>query len=203
MWEHCPGCTSEAKVAEAMYSGWIQEFSSEDVALEVDMVIQILYCICSIQFFAEIFSGIVNPLKILSLNFKGVGLMFINRSVLDLVKLIELTLKDHEITSRLRIQVDNIALELFNGINNFQEVLMSKEELEVFLINFFDDLFNRIKVSILIEELLQILMRVFLQPIYNIKQYLTIITSKKVYLRTQILLALLWRQPLEQEHPTS
>ena len=129
--------------------------------------------------------------------------MFINRSVLDLVKLIELTLKDHEITSRLRIQVDNIALELFNGINNFQEVLMSKEELEVFLINFFDDLFNRIKVSILIEELLQILMRVFLQPIYNIKQYLTIITSKKVYLRTQILLALLWRQPLEQEHPTS
>jgi len=89
--------------------------------------------------------------------------MFINRSVLDLVKLIELTLKDHEITSRLRIQVDNIALELFNSINNFQEVLMSKEELEVFLINFFDDLFNRIKVSILIEELLQILMRVFLQ----------------------------------------
>jgi len=61
-------------------------------------------------------------------------------------------------------------LELLQSINNFQEVLMSKEELEVFLIDFFNDLFNRIKVSILIEKLLQILMRVFLQPIYR-KEY--------------------------------
>jgi hypothetical protein len=65
------------------------------------MIVQILDCICSIQFLAEIFSGIVNPLKILPLDFKGVSLMLINRSVLDLIKLIELSLEDHEIATRL------------------------------------------------------------------------------------------------------
>jgi len=161
---------------------------------------QISYCICPIQLLAKVFSGIVNPLQILPLNFKGVGFMLINRSVLDLVKLVELSLEHHEITSRLRVQVHNIALELFQCINNLQEVLMCKEELEVFLTHSLDDLLNRIEVSILIEELLQISMRVVLESISQYNEYSTII-YQLIYVLTQIQLTHPQPQPLSQGHP--
>ena len=81
--------------------------------------------------------------------------MLIYRSILDLVKLIELSFKNHEISSWLWVQVNNIALKLFESVNNFEEVLMCKEKLEVFLVYFLNNLLHWIKVSILIEKCLQ------------------------------------------------
>ena len=117
MWEHHPGSTSEAEIAETMQSCWVQKFSLEYVSSKVDMIFQIRYCICSIQFLAEIFPGVVDPLKVLSFDFKRVSFMLIDRSVLDLVQLIELSLEDHEVTSWLGVKVNNIVLELFKSIN--------------------------------------------------------------------------------------
>ena len=91
--------------------------------------------------------------------------MFINRPILDLIELIELSFKHHKVPPSLRIKVDNIALKFLKSINNFQEVLIAKEKFEVFLIDLFDNFFNWIKVCILIKESLKTSLRVALDPI--------------------------------------
>ena len=51
--------------------------------------------------------------------------MLLDRSVLDFIKLIELSLENDEVTTSLRIKIDNLLLELFESINDLKEILVS------------------------------------------------------------------------------
>jgi len=66
--------------------------------------------------------------------------MLIDRSILNLIELIELSFENHEISSCLSIQINDVALEFLYSVNNFEEVLMAQEELEILLIDFLNDL---------------------------------------------------------------
>ena len=57
--------------------------------------------------------------------------MLINRSVLDLVHLVELSLEEDELLARVRFGVDHSLLVLLEGVDNLEEVALAHKELEV------------------------------------------------------------------------
>ena len=59
--------------------------------------------------------------------------MFPNRSILNLVHLVELFLEHNEVFSLWRLFVEHAILELFESVHNLQEVSLTQEELEIFL----------------------------------------------------------------------
>ena len=81
--------------------------------------------------------GSVQPSEVLALKFGREGIVLINRSVLDLVHLVELTLEKNELLARLRLGVDNTLLILLKSIDDLHEVTLSHKELEVLRITLF------------------------------------------------------------------
>jgi len=69
--------------------------------------------------------GVVKPFQVLSLDLEGESFMLLDRSVLDFIKLVELSLENDEVTTSLRIKIDNLLLELFESIYDLKEILVS------------------------------------------------------------------------------
>lgn len=90
--------------------------------------------------------------------------MLLDRSVLDFIKLIELSLKNDEVTTSLSIKINNLLLELFEGIYDLKEILVSEEESVIAFINFGDDLLNWEEECILIKVILEGNLVVFADP---------------------------------------
>lgn len=57
--------------------------------------------------------------------------MLVNRSALDLVHLVELTLEEDEFLALLRLSVHHTLLVLLKGIHNLHEIALAHEELKV------------------------------------------------------------------------
>jgi len=57
--------------------------------------------------------------------------VLIDRSVLDLIHLVELALEEDELLARLRLGVDDTLLVLLKSIDDFHEVALGHEEFEV------------------------------------------------------------------------
>ena len=90
--------------------------------------------------------------------------MLLDRSILDFIKLIELSLENDEVTTSLGIKIDNLLLELFESINDLKEILVCQEESVIAVINFGDDLLNWEEECILIKVILEGNLVVFANP---------------------------------------
>lgn len=89
--------------------------------------------------------------------------MLFNGSILNFIKLVELSFENDKISPSLGIKINNILLEFFEGINDLQEIFVLKEEWIVSLFDFRNDFFNREQKSILIKVFLERLVLEFLQ----------------------------------------
>ena len=90
--------------------------------------------------------------------------MLLDRSVLDFIKLIELSLENDEVTTSLSIKIDNLMLELFESIYDLKEILVSEEESVIAVFNFGDDILNWEEECILIKVILEGNLVVFANP---------------------------------------
>lgn len=70
--------------------------------------------------------------------------MLVDRAILNFIQLVELPLENHEVSSSLGVEVDNVLLEFLQSINDLEEVLVGQEEPVVSGLNLFDDCFNRV-----------------------------------------------------------
>ena len=75
--------------------------------------------------------GIVQPFQVLSFDVEGVEFVFVNAAASYLVKLVELSLKQDEVTSLGRVLIEHALLEFLKGVNDLEEVAMAKEEIVV------------------------------------------------------------------------
>ena len=90
--------------------------------------------------------------------------MLLDRSVLDFIKLVELSLENDEVTTSLRIKINNLMLELFKGIHDLKEILLSQEELVIALTDFANDLLDWEEQCILIKIILEGNLVIFTNP---------------------------------------
>jgi hypothetical protein len=81
--------------------------------------------------------------------------VLVEGSVLNFIKLVQLSLKDDEIFTCLRVKIQNFILHHLKGICNFQEVLLGEEEVEISLHYFLLELIKRDHNSVLLKVLLQ------------------------------------------------
>ena len=65
--------------------------------------------------------------------------MFIDRSVLNLIHLVKFSLEQGEVLSLRSFSVDHAFLEFLEGINYFEEIGLTQEEVKVFLANFVEN----------------------------------------------------------------
>ena len=81
--------------------------------------------------------------------------MLLECSVLYLVHLVKLPLKDYEIFSCLRINVEKFILDRLEGICYLKEVLLGEEELKISVKNLLLKLIKGDHNSVLLEVLLE------------------------------------------------
>ena len=74
---------------------------------------------------------VIKPLQIPSLYAYRVLLVLVDRSILHFVHLVELSLKQDEVLSSLRLRVHQSRLELLEGVDDLKEITLSQEELEI------------------------------------------------------------------------
>ena len=89
--------------------------------------------------------------------------MFPNWSVTNFIHLIELSLEEYEITAGLWLFVNQTSFKLFKSVNDFEEIAMVKEEVEVFTFRLLYNSFNWDKQSFLIKVLFEIIRSISLK----------------------------------------
>jgi hypothetical protein len=125
LWEESISHAGETEVAKSVNLLWVHHFSFEYLTFKGSMGFKIFDGACTVHFLGEILIGVVKPFQILSLDLEGESFMLLDRSVLDFIKLVELSLENDEVTTSLRIKIDNLLLELFESINDLKEILVS------------------------------------------------------------------------------
>lgn len=75
--------------------------------------------------------GLVKPPEVLALKSQGERVVLNNRSVLDLVHLVELAFEKNEVLARVRLGVHHALLVLLKGVDHLEEVALVHEELKV------------------------------------------------------------------------
>ena len=109
---------SNTEVSETVKFLWVHGLSSENLSFKVSMSIKIFKCVGSVHFLREILLSVPKPFKVLSFNLEREGLMLLHRSILNFIKLIKLSFENDEVSSSLRIKINNILLEFFEGIDD-------------------------------------------------------------------------------------
>lgn len=155
MWEESISHTSETEVAKSMNFLRVHHFSLEYLTLEGSVLLKIFDGACTVHFLGEILIGVIKPFQVLSLDLEGESFMLLDRSVLDFIKLVELSLENDEVTTSLRIKINNLMLELFKGIHDLKEILLREEELIIALTDFANDLLDWEEQCILIKIILE------------------------------------------------
>jgi hypothetical protein len=85
--------------------------------------------------------------------------------VTHFVHLVELTFENDKVTTFLGFSIDHTCLELLEGIDNFKEVSVIKEEAEVFRLTLLNDSIDWEKQGVLVKVVLQVGSGVCLQSI--------------------------------------
>jgi len=155
LWEESISHAGETEVAKSVNFLWVHHFSLKDLTFERRMGLEIFDGACTVHFLGEILIGVVEPFQVLSLDLEGESFMLLDRSVLDFIKLIELSLENNEVTTSLRIKINNLLLELFESIYDLKEILVCEEESIIAFINFLDDLLDWEEECILIKVILE------------------------------------------------
>lgn len=81
--------------------------------------------------------------------------MLIDRSVLDLIHLVELALEEDELLAGLRLGVDDTLLVLLKSIDDFHEVALGHKEFEVLGLALLSDRFNGNEKCVLVKVILK------------------------------------------------
>lgn len=103
-------------------------------------MVQILESISSDHFLVEVLAGVVEPLKIFAFNLERECLVLLDRPVLDLIKLIQLSLENVKVTTFLSIEVNIHILIFFECVHDFIELWLAQEHAIVSQDNTFSDL---------------------------------------------------------------
>ena len=82
--------------------------------------------------------------------------------MLDLIHLVELAFKKHEVTTSLRFFIDHVYFEFLKSVYNLEEVTMVKEKAEITLLSLFYDLLDWERKSVLIKVVLEFGSLIFL-----------------------------------------
>lgn len=164
LWEESISHTSESEVAKSMNFLWVHHFSLENLTLEGSVLLEIFDGACTVHFLGEVLIGVVEPFQVLSLDLEGKSFMLLHRSVLDFIKLVELSLENDEVTTSLSIKINNLLLEFFEGIYDLKEILVGEEESVIAVTDFGDDLLNWEEQCILIKVILEGNLVVFTNP---------------------------------------
>merc|ERR1711865_133171 len=110
--------SSNTEVCETIKLLWVHCFSSENFTFKVGMSVKVFEGVSSIHFFREILLSVPKPFKVLSFNLERESLMLLHRSILNFIELIKLSFENNEVSSSLRIKINNILLEFFEGIHD-------------------------------------------------------------------------------------
>lgn len=81
----------------------------------------------------------VQPGEVTPFDSESEGFVLVSGTVGDFVHLVELSLEQYKLLSGRRCLVNAPLLELFEGVDNFKEVALGQEELEVMSSSFFND----------------------------------------------------------------
>jgi len=81
----------------------------------------------------------VQPGEVAPFDSESEGFVLVSGTVGDFVHLVELSLEQYKLLSGRRCLVNAPLLELFEGVDNFKEVALGQEELEVVSSSFFND----------------------------------------------------------------
>jgi len=81
----------------------------------------------------------VQPGEVTPFDSESEGFVLVSGTVGDFVHLVELSLEQYKLLSGRRCLVNAPLLELFEGVDNFKEVALGQEELEVMGSSFFND----------------------------------------------------------------
>ena len=79
----------------------------------------------------------VQPGEVTPFDSESEGFVLVSGTVGDFVHLVELSLEQYKLLSGRRCLVNAPLLELFEGVDNFKEVALGQEELEVMSSSFF------------------------------------------------------------------
>ena len=79
----------------------------------------------------------VQPGEVTPFDSESEGFVLVSGTVGDFVHLVELSLEQYKLLSGRRCLVNAPLLELFEGVDNFKEVALGQEELEVVSSSFF------------------------------------------------------------------
>ena len=84
---------------------------------------------------------------------------------MDLINLVKLSFENDEVSSLLRIKINNLLFKLFKSVNDLEEVSVIQEEAIVSLFDSLDDFFDWVQEGVLVEVSLQGTMLEFLESI--------------------------------------
>ena len=76
----------------------------------------------SLDFVDEVTVGFSEPLQVTAFHSQRELFVLPHRTMLNLIHLVELALEQDEISTRLRLFVHQVVLELFECVHNFEEV---------------------------------------------------------------------------------
>lgn len=157
--------SSETEETQSLELIGVHCFALEYESSEAAVVLEVLEAVHEHHLFGEITISLIKPLKILTLNSKGECLVLINRSVLNLKELVELSFENIEIATFECVQVNVHLLVLFQGVNDLVELWLTQEKLIVSQSHSPLNLINRHAQSILIKIFLQRFVRVLFEPV--------------------------------------
>ena len=90
-------------------------------------MIDIVESVSSDHFLIEVLTGVVEPLEILALNLERECFVLLDGPVLDLIKLIQLSLENVKVTTFLSVEVNVHILIFFKCVHNFIELRLAQE----------------------------------------------------------------------------
>lgn len=131
---------------------------------QVVVVDKVLVLVLEGDVLNEVEVGFVDGLQVLTLNQAREAFVVLHRSVLDLVKLVQLAFEHYELLALCGVEVDEVVLELLKGVGHLVEVLLGQEEGKVAILDLGHDLLNWDHKPVLLEVALQAVVLELLEP---------------------------------------
>ena len=125
------GCSGNTPSSETVHSLSVHELGLKNAAFEGAVGNHCVEEGDLLHLTDVILVGFIEPCEVLALKFRGELVVLVNRSILDLVHLVKLALKEDKLLSRFGLGVDDALLVLLESVDDLHEVALGHEELKV------------------------------------------------------------------------
>ena len=125
------GGSSETPRSQTVHSLGVHELGLEDTSFEGAVGNHCVEEGDLLHLTDVILVGFIEPCEVLALKFRGELVVLVNGSILDLVHLVKLALKEDKLLSSFGLGVDDALLVLLESVDDLHEVALGHEELKV------------------------------------------------------------------------